>query len=143
MEYKDENVVLLNTLIEYLCNDTFANTYDFGLCQGLIYARDILEGKSATNLTKLPWPKQVHQVHLCDLSYVIVALATALEPKAAIKNDNDQLERIISNIADKLSISLERLEDPENNTTFFQTKEIDDIHEKSDLQDLLPKNNKN
>jgi hypothetical protein len=137
MEYKDDSVEMLNKLIDRLCNGTFATTYDFGLCQGLIYARDILEGKSAADRTKLSWPEQFHQVHLNDLSYVVAALAAALDPEAAKKGDREQLDKIISNIADKLSISLDVLDDPENNTTFFQTKKIDGTHEKSDLQDLL------
>jgi hypothetical protein len=138
MEYKDDSIELLNKLIDILCNGTFATTYDFGLCQGLLYARDILEGKSAADRTKLSWPEQFHQVHLNDLSYVVAALAAALDPKAAIKGDKEQLDKIISNIADKLSISLDLLEDSENSGTFFKSKKIDEDHEESTLQDLLP-----
>jgi hypothetical protein len=138
MEYKDDSVEFLNKLIDHLCSGTFATTYDFGLCQGLIYARDILEGKNAADRTKLSWPEQFHQVHLNDLSYVVAALAAAFDPEAAKKGNRDQLDKIISNIAAKLSISLDALDDPENNTTFFQTKKIDKEYEKSSLQDLLP-----
>jgi len=137
MDYKDENVNLLNKLIDRLCNGDFATTYDFGLYQGLLYARDILEGKSSADRTKLSWPEQFHQVHLNDLAYVTAALAAALDPEAAKKGDREQLDKIISNITDKLSISLNALDDPENNTTFFQTKKIDENHEKNNLQDLI------
>jgi hypothetical protein len=138
MEYKDENVNLLNKLIDRLCNGDFATTYDFGLCQGLLYARDILEGKSAANRTKLPWPEHFYQIHINDLSYVVAALAASLDPEATKKGDKDQLDKIIFNIADKLSSSLELLDDPENNTIFAQSKKIDEDHEKSNLQDLIP-----
>jgi hypothetical protein len=138
MEYKDDSVELLNKLIDRLCNGTFATAYDFGYCQGLISARDILEGKSAADRTKLSWPEQFYGVHLNDLSYVVAALAAALDPEAAKKGDRDQLDKIISNIAAKLSISLDALYNPENNTTFFQTKKIDENHEEGTLQDLIP-----
>ena len=138
MEYKEDSIELLNKLIDRLCDGAFANTYDFGLCQGLLYARDILEGKSAADRTKLSWPEQFHQLHLNDLAYVIAALAAALDPKAAIKGDREQLDKIISNITDKLSISLEVIGDPENNGIFAQSKKIDEKYEESTLQDLLP-----
>ena len=102
MKDKDENVESLNKLIDRLCDGDFKSTYDFGVCQGLLYARDILEGRENDDRTKLSWPEQFQQIHINDVSYVVAALASALDPEAAKKGDKKQLEKIISNIVDKL-----------------------------------------
>jgi hypothetical protein len=137
MKNKDEIMESLNKLIDRLCGGTFESTCDFSFCKGLIYARDILEGRENDDRTKLSWPEQVQRIHINDVSYVVAALASALDPEAAKKGDKEQLEKIISNIVDKLDCSLNFIS--RSDTTFVQIKKIDEsFHEKSDLQDLLP-----
>ena len=137
MKDKDENVESLNKLIDRLRDGDFDSTYDFGFCKGLIYARDILEGREIDDLTELSWPEQFQQIHINDVSYVVAALASALDPEAAKKGCKEQLEKIISNIVDKLDCALNFIS--RSDTTFVQIKKIDEsFHEKSDLQDLLP-----
>jgi hypothetical protein len=137
MKDKDEALELIKKLIDRLRDGDFDSTYDFGFCKGLIYARDILEGKETDDHTELSWPEQFQQIHINDVSYAIAALASALDPEAAKKGNKEQLEKIISNIVDKLDCSLNFIS--RSDTTFVQIKKIDEsFHEKSDLQDLLP-----
>jgi len=135
MSTLEERIAFITEMVEELTEkEAYESAYTFGVCQGLMYAKDILDDKDCDDRTQLKWPEQFSKVTTHDVSFVIAALAIAISSK----DDPEAMYKMTELITDKLSKVFNLTTHLASNNTFVSLKKdpfsVDAI---DDLKKLL------